>query len=221
MIEKNNGELRLNLQKNRIDSLNGSFSTKQIGLSGFRVFNRRDILEIIWIQSLKFWPLLPAPKYILMDSYSELTDQLFLFGRKSFFANYGDLEKTLFSKKLIVSLGLLDTDNIKSQYNLFFENISKMWHENCQFNIYFIHFPHKFESRDFFIVRAKEIQRAIDELSLVYSNLVSIVIPEDLVNQKVNSTGNYDSFPYHFDDKTAEYVVREIHHHECLQNSII
>ena len=207
--------LRLNLQKNRIDFLNGSFKTKQIGLTGFRLMDRRDILEIIWIQSLTFWRLLPPPKYILMDSYSELTDQLFIFGKRRFFANYKDVKNEHLKKKNIVSLGLLESKSISNQYKVFFQDVCKTWLEKNKFNIYFVHFPYKFESRELFIIRAKVIRKAIDELTLIYPNLISIVIPEELVKQQINADGTLDAFPYHFDANAAKYVTHEIRKHEA------
>ena len=222
LVGEASGEtLRLNLQKNRIDSFNGGFRTKRIGLIGFRILDRRDLLEIIWIQSLRFWRLLPTPKYILMDSYSELTDQLFILGKRSFFANYTDVKKEYLQKKEIVSVGLLETKHFSSQYRMFFENVYGIWKEENQFNIYFVHFPYKFETREIFIIRAKEIRNTIDELTLTYPNLISIVIPEDFVKKQMNAAGTLDAFPYHFDENAAKYVAQEIDKHEAALNGKI
>jgi hypothetical protein len=221
MEEASRETLRLNLQKNRIDSFNSSLRTKRIGLTGFRVLDRRDIIEIIWIQSLRFWRHLPPPKYVLMDSYSELTDQLFFLGNRSFFANYTDVKKKYLQKKKVVSEGLLETKEFSSQYRIFFEEVYRIWKEKNQLNIYFIHFPHKFESRELFIVRAQEIRNTIDELTLTYPNLISIVIPEDLVKKQMNEFGALDAFPYHFDENAAKYVAQEIDRHEAALNGKI
>lgn len=218
-MEEECGEiLRLNLQKNRIDSLNGSFRIERIGLTGFRLLHRQDLLETIWIQGLRFWRALPTPKYILMDSYSELTDQLFIFGKRSFFANYKDVKHNHLQKMKIISLGLLETKTISSEYEKFFEEIYKIWGDNNKFNIYFVHFPYKFESRDLFIIRAKEIRSAIDELTFIFPNLISIVIPDELVTKQTNTAGTLDAFPYHFDTNAAKYVAQEIIKHEAALN---
>jgi hypothetical protein len=225
LVEENYGTtLRLNLQKNRVDNLNGNIRARRIGLKGFRILDRKDILEVIWIQNLRFWRLLPTPKYILMDSFSELTDQLFVFeeGKATFFANYSDVEESYLQKRKIVSLDLLDINQISDQYKLFFDHIYSIWgNRKNQFNIYFIHFAHKFESREFFKFRAKEIQNAIDELALTYSNLISIKIPEDLVKQQINKDGILDAFPYHFDESAAKYVAQEIKKYETAINGKI
>jgi hypothetical protein len=206
--------LRLNLQKNRIDSLNGSLKVRRIGLAGIRILDRKDLLDILWIQNLKFWRRLPAPNYILIDSYSELTDQQFVFGERRFFANYKDVRREYLQKRLILTLGLLNSNQIHLQYKLFLEEINRIWWKS-QFNIYFIHFPSKFESRELFINRAIDIRIAIDELALIFPNLISIVIPEELVTQQVNARGVLDTFPYHFDAGVARYVAQEISKHEA------
>lgn len=220
LMEKEGKEvLRLNLQKNRIESLHGSLKTKRIGLAGFRVLDRQDLLEIIWIQHLKFWRLLPTPRYVLFDSYSELTDQQFVFGKRTFFANYRDVKNQYLQNRKIVSVGLLDTKQISIHYKHFFDDLHRVWQDKNQFNIYFIHFPYKFERRELFILRAKEIRTAIDELTLIYPNLISIVIPEDLVKQQINAAGILDAFPYHFDSKAAQYVAQEISKYEAEKQS--
>ena len=214
MEKERKNTLRLNLQKNRIDTLNGNLKTKRIGLAGFRFLDRLDLIEIIWIQNLRFWRLLPAPKYILIDSYSELTDQKFVLGESSFFANYKDVRNDFLQKKKILSIGLLDTKQFIIQYRLFLEDIHRIWRGMDRVNIYFIHFPSKFENRELFMHRAIEIRNAIDELTLIYPNLISIVIPDDLIMQHIDATGIPDVFPYHFDVSAAQYVAQEIYKYE-------
>jgi len=87
-----------------------------------------------------------------------------------------------------------------------------------QFNIYFFHFPYKFESRKLFSVRAKEIRKTIDELTLTNHNLISIVIPEDLVNKQMNTVAAEDNFPYYFNENEAKYIAQEIDKNEAELN---
>lgn len=216
LMEEGKGDtIRFNLQKNRIDSFAISFKTRRVGFTGFRILERRDIVEIIWIQNLKFWRRLPAPRYVLMDSYSELTDQLFNFGNRNFFANYMDVKNLYLQEEKIISRGLLDMKLLSEQYNLFFDEISTLWNNGRKkFNIYFIHFPQKFESREVFKLRAQEICRIIDDLTVNYPNLISIKIPENFVRQQINKAGMLDNFPYHFDENAAKYVALEINKYE-------
>lgn len=86
---------RINFQKSRADVLNINFS-KRIKPKIIDVRYVQDFLYSVYLeQYFDFWKNIPKTDFFIMDSYSELTDQLFVNYKSEnlFCSNYSDVDK--------------------------------------------------------------------------------------------------------------------------------
>ena len=198
-----------NFQKGRVDTyLNSDINQyRKINLGYVKgILARRDILDLIAQQ--KYLHCLPKhpPKFILLDSFTELTDQLFRNKKVGwkFCCNSEDLLHTKVLKSEFTAEGLLNKELIQNYYEQlinFFEN------KYPNVPIIFLHIPKKLESREYYIERNNIIRGAIKNLSLKNKKLFPIAINEKIVDWKMNPDGNPDYFPYHYNDETyIEYA---------------
>src|ERR1700712_2747649 len=135
-----------------------------------------------------------------MDSYAELTDQLFVqqSGQSSFCANYGDLDKSF--TNTFVCEGLLKVCDLKKYYRDFFTLIRMKF---GAVPILFIHFPTKLEHREIFRERHRQIKDAISTVSAAFAPFDVYDVPESLISKPENSE---DDFPYHYNADTYQYL---------------
>lgn len=200
-------EILYNTQKGRIDYLSELFvSGGKIKPSylGLKYVKRKDIRRIIIEQFYSSINFINEPVLLLMDSYSELTDQKFIDKNKSssfFFANYTDLDLD-FSDNLNCK-GLLRLDeNLTKYYMEFFNNFRNRYSKTP---IVFINFPKKLETRQKFIERHDYIKDTIIKVSEKFENFYVLSIPDDLVENSSN-----DDFPYHFSSQAYAYLAQNI-----------
>lgn len=134
-----------------------------------------------------------------MDSYSELTDQLFRdpTGSTSFCANFNDVKRT---QTLLGNHGLLSIDLLPDLYTQFFSMLHERWPHTP---IVFIHFPSHREVRPKFLERAGAIRNAVERIAVEDEQLISLKI-EDAPTFKYasQSSSTNDPFPYHYDSAT-------------------
>lgn len=198
---------RHNVQKGRCDELlrrylqqdKSKFSRK---ISGH--LTRQDIFPLI-IEQERIWWQKPAPEFVFMDSYSELTDQLFTDKNRaiSFCANYADIKIDKSELSDISCLGLIKIEDLKDQYFRFFSMLHNMWPKTF---IIFLHFPSHREKRVSFIYRAQAIREAIGQLQVDDKMIISLEIPSrGQENFQVSDDDLADEFPYHYDERT--YLV--------------
>lgn len=198
---------RHNIQKGRCDELlrrylqqdKSKFSRKISGQ-----LTRQDIFPLI-IEQERIWWQKPAPEFVFMDSYSELTDQLFHDKSESvsFCANYADIKTAEADLPNINCLGLIKIEDIKDQYLLFFSMLHNLWPKTF---IIFLHFPSHRERRVSFIHRAQAIREAIGQLQVEDKMIISLEIPSrGQENFQVSDDDLADEFPYHYDEQT--YLV--------------
>ncbi len=198
---------RHNIQKGRCDELvrhflqqdKSKFSRKYLEL-----LTREDLFPLI-IEQERLWWKKPAPEFVFMDSYSELTDQLFHDKSKSvsFCANYADIKTVKAGLSNINCLGLIKIEDIKDQYFRFFSMLHQVWPKTF---IIFLHFPSHRERRVSFIHRAQTIREAIGQLQVDDKMIISLEIPSrGQENFQVSDEDLPDEFPYHYDEQT--YLV--------------
>lgn len=193
-------------QKCRIDLLNILLNKKYNIKFNFDVtyfISRSDIYELYIQQCISNWNLKTAPLALVMDSYSELTDQKFTFKADEssfFFANFNDLNKRFIPK--LISNGLLNEFQISNEYSKFF-SLFRERYPNCP--IIFINFPKKLETRAKFITRHDMISSIINEISLSVTHFYVINIPDYLVLKHPN-----DDFPYHYSSESYVFVSENI-----------
>jgi len=159
--------IEVNFQKGRADLLLSYWGDKALLpksslLASFMA--RKDVLPLI--RQLEFFDCLPKnpPKFIFMDSFSELTDQLF-FDRVEgwrFACGYSDIEQNEDFNTAYAGMGLLRTEDIEKYYIKLFSLFENRW---GKVPIYFLHFPIALEKRNIFKTRYSAIMMAIDTIS--------------------------------------------------------
>jgi hypothetical protein len=196
-----------NTQKGRIDFLSELFvngKKSNLFYKNFDYIVRKDIRRLVIEQLYCRVKFSHKPVLLLMDSYSELTDQKFTDKKKSnsfFFANYGDLNDS-FPNDLICE-GLLELDEkLEKHYIDFFDNFR---HRYPNTPIVFICFPKKFEKRDKFILRHVFINETIKKVSSLYNNFHVLEAPEEIVEKS-----DLDDFPYHYSYSVKKHLSDEI-----------
>lgn len=192
-----------NFQKSRVDYLNLQLLNNKIKPGFVDVLLIRPHLYNLYIeQSYNFWKQIIYKEILIMDSYSELTDQLFINKKdnnQQFCANFSDVVDK--SRTKYICKGLLDSNQILFNYDFFFNKIREL---NSNIKIIYIFFPIQFETRPKFINQNKSIENSISKLAIIHDiNIVSI--PDTLLNFKRD-----DEFPYHYNKDVYNYVANKI-----------
>jgi hypothetical protein len=196
----------LNTQKGRVDLLykfmNNDKLKPQVGYLAKFIY-RKDIITLIEEQFLFTWKKkMKSPKYIFIDSYSELTDQLFVHNSKKwmFCSNYSDIKHSKEFNDAFNTVGLLELDQIKEQYELYFHELRSKFPNSP---IFFLHFPTKLDKRDKFKERYAIIKKSVEDIKGKYEPFYSISVDENIVDwPKVDHNEISDNFPYHFNQET-------------------
>lgn len=191
--------------KVRVDLFLDIINTK-INKPNFNIINdwlaRRD-MEGVYKQAadLSWLECSVQPDFLIMDSYSELTDKRFHYTEENFdFCGlYGDLDRVKCKNKL-QHLGLLEPDNLQNKYDQFFTYVRNQWKNTP---IIFIHFPTTFEARKKYIIQGKMIMQALNNLSPQYQIQNIYAQPEEIEN-----AGDGDT--YHLSDQTAKFLAQKI-----------
>lgn len=132
---------------------------------------------------------------IIMDSFAELTDKLFVNKRTGscILCHWKDLEHSEYFESLYDYHGLLPIDKLKHYYDEFFTECIRTYGE---IPIIFINFPTTLDSRQQYKERGHAIEQIIDELSgAKFHNIIPV--KADFVEKNPN-----DDFVYHFSEKT-------------------
>jgi hypothetical protein len=189
----------LNVQKGRIDYLHMiTQKSKNIVRTGQVVsfIYREDIKGLILQQELRYGNLKKPPIALCMDSFSELTDQLFYHRKQkwSFCANFSDINHTIEFKKKFEAIGLLSVDSLLEQYRNFF-NLFRQRYPLAP--IIFMHFPVKLDKREKFHLRYKKIKEAIDKLETEFQSFYSFTADEEIVEWPEELIPGLENFPNH------------------------
>lgn len=137
-------------------------------------------------------------KAIIIDSFAELTDQLFVSrtDNSSFCSHYSDIKHDKTFESLYVSKGLLDLKNLRDLYDEFFDKIN-LYYGNIP--IIFLCFSTKFDDREKFKIREKQIFDAISNRNNV--NVICLDNPQRRSNEEM---------AYHYDKATYEKCSERI-----------
>jgi len=193
-----------NIQKGRVDYFLKVYeknNTNTITLSTLNFVKRDDIKQLIKQQKYFSWKGMGLPKLIFMDSYSELTDQIFTNRKNkwSFCSNYSDLIISQDFDLQFEKGGLIPISEIENYYRNFF-NLLVLKFPNTP--ILFLHFPIKLDKREKFIERHDFIYQSIENLKSEFSNLHSISIDESIVDWPEIKIKEVENFPYHYNALT-------------------
>jgi hypothetical protein len=195
---------RVNFQKGRADLLSEYWFDKALLPKSSRLktfMTRFDLLELI--RQLEFFSCLPstAPKFIFMDSFSELTDQMFMSRSEGwrFCCGYSDVRHDEYFSRDYLCEGLIPVEKLKDAYLKLFSIFKTRW---GAVPIYFLHFPIALETREVFQGRYREITLAIDEIARDHPHIYSIKIDESKVQRSKDASDELREFPYHYDEAT-------------------
>lgn len=197
-------EFLYNTQKGRVDYLLNVYSNDDYKARASEVIKfivRKDLHSLIRQQEFFSWKHLGLPKLLYFDSYSELTDQLFINKKDNwaFCSNYSDITISEEFKHDFMIKGLLPIEEIEENYKLFFKTLVKAFPDTP---IVFLHFPVKLDKRIIFKERYECILNSIEKLEKEFSNFHSIKIEEEIVDWPENKTIGIENFPYHYNKAT-------------------
>lgn len=202
----------VNFQKGRADLLLSYWKHKSFLPSSSllaRFMARKDVLPLI--RQMEFFDCLPKrpPRFILMDSFAELTDQLFInkLDQWQFCCGYSDLMHSEVFSRQYECLGHISLGKLKSAYISLFDLFEHRW---GRVPIYFLHFPIALETRPIYIERYHAIVQAIQEISRLRPNIRSIEVDNSRVQWPNDVPENIKSFPYHYDEQTYLIFKEEI-----------
>jgi hypothetical protein len=199
----------INHQKNRVDHIIRLHEKKTIKPKINKLekyFQRKDILPLILQQRDDIFSY-KQPKYIIFDSFSELTDQRFRHKNDGweFFSNYADILHGDDFNNTFECLGLLSIDEIEKYYDILFSLLNQTYNN---VPIIFLHFPTILDKREKFNLRGKGILNSIDQLSYRIENLYSFDVPETIVGwPKSKVSIGLEDFPYHYNSETYQYLI--------------
>ena len=170
---------------------------------------REDIFQLVEQQNDFRWlSRKNPPKYILIDTYSDLTDQVFVHRESgfSFFCNYSDLcHSTEFAQQYECG-GLLDAEVLTSLYSELARLLSDRWPKAP---IAFISYPTERETRERFIARADALDRAISECCALVPAATRIALDPRLTSS-ICEEPLLDSFPYHYPPALYQHAAQVV-----------
>lgn len=198
----------INHQKLRIDVFVNSFITKQNPLLNSRTIEkhmfRKDIYPLIENQEKLNWDnYFFSSRYVVIDSYSELTDQLFKSKKHNFVfcSNYSDINHTDAFYQDFECQGLLNTEDIFKYYVIFMDFFRKKYPKKI---IVLIFFPVLFDTREKFLSRGKEILCVFKRLEKMYNFVKLLELDDSVIRQSDD-----DDFPYHMSSGTVKAFERK------------
>lgn len=193
-----------NIQKGRIDYLLNAIDNPSITCVPAKTvphLARNYIAPTIQQQSV----LCPSfkPELVFMDSFSELTDQLFRHKTEGwqFCCNYQDLAHDERLTHDFESMGLMKLDGLKEDYIRALDVINARWPGTP---VIYLHFPDVLEDREKFVTRAREIKYAVEECAAEVSNLYSFSVPAGIVKRPTVVEPGMENFPYHYSQRTYD-----------------
>ena len=198
-----------NVQKGRVDYLLQGWFDNKVRVRAKEVepyIIRDDIKNLIIQEQVLYSPLLSKPKLIFMDSFAELTDQMFQCNEKywNFCANYSDIEHSDEFKNEFACKGLLPLEEIEDKLDDFAARINDMFGE---IPIIYLHFPITLDSREKFKKRGRKILLAAENIAEKYSNFHSLAIDESIV---AFAKDDDVQFPYHYCDQVYDTFTKLI-----------
>lgn len=201
----------INLQKARVDYFVESCINPRLLAKPPEVIKhlqRKDIFPFIIQESQLKWLPRKPPALIFIDSFSELTDQLFRHKKNKwqFCCNYSDLQIDKRFNDKFESKGLLQLDILEDSYIRFFKMIRNMYGSTP---VIFVHFPITLEKRKKFIERYFAIKEIINSISKGFSPFETIVAEENIKPPEKISEG-LENFPYHYNQETYSYFAERV-----------
>ena len=165
---------------------------------------RKDVLYTIKQQEELPWLCVKGKiEYLVMDSFSELTDQKFVHKKEgwAFACHYSDINHTPEFEKEFSCEGLLDLALLEKLYIRFFDWFKKS-HPDCP--VYYLHFPTSRDKRELFKARGTAIMEVVGGIS------GSMGIKSVHVGDEYVVPHETDDFPYHYGKLTHEKFAEKM-----------
>lgn len=164
---------------------------------------RTDIYSLIEQQENILWKNYSKCNLMVMDSFCELTDQMFKHKREgwTFCAHYSDINHSKEFEDSFECLGLLPLGEIEQSYKEFFEYLFSNF---PRLNVVFINFPAALDNRSIFKRRSETISKAILGLNIIFPKIKYLYIDE-----KDIMPAETDNYPYHFSKFTQQLYLRK------------
>lgn len=202
-----------NHQKNRIDYslITHSCRQKRIDLDDIKKYipsenlDRYKYIYSLLEQELKdiFANANKNQLVLIMDSFSELTDKLFVNTKNGscFLSHWRDIEHIQDFEDKYYCEGLLPIEHLRKYYIDFFSLFNRIY---GNIPIIFINFPTALDSRNEYKIRGEIIEKIINDLSKTkFSNIYPI--KADIVEPNPE-----DSSVYHFSNNTYKLLAKKI-----------
>ena len=202
----------LNFQKGRVDRLENLFfgggRERPVPLIARGFLLRKDVWDLLveLNQVLSSANSLP-PCAILIDSYSDLTDQLFQtrWTNGWFFANYGDVKNRTPNLR---RLGLLNLDHHHKSWRKIVTLLTQKW---PGVPIFLLTYPTFFETRKKFLERAETISLSWEKIAGEFDNVYCVHLPPSTaVKNFEDDRSPGDNFPYHYGPKVVRRLARMV-----------
>ncbi len=194
-----------NHQKNRIDYalLINEDKKRKINLKEVLKYTPKESLHLTGIYKCEEKDIFKYNnvKALIMDSFSELTDKMFISKNKksSFCTHFRDIIHSEQFQYLYECTGSIEDENLEKKYNIFFDKINKKY---GTIPIIFINFPTKFETREEYLKRSEKIKDAISAISA--RGGVIQILPRLVERHET------DTAIYHFSKKTYFELAKDI-----------
>lgn len=167
-----------------------------------KYMTRKDIYGLVQQQEQLSWLTMKEVDYLLMDSFSELTDKKFTNKREgwSFFCHNSDIEHSAEFERNFESRGLLEIRKINEVYENFFSWYEKKYPGK---KVIFIHYPTTLDDRKLYKERAAEILRVMKDIEKYRDYIYNLYLDDSKVYPHEN-----DDFPYHYSKETNIAFLR-------------
>jgi hypothetical protein len=156
------------------------------------------------------------PEVIIVDSFSELSDQLFQHKSQGwqFCCNYLDIAHSDQFVENFDSVGLLALAGLEGLYTSMLAEIELRW---PHIPIIYLHFPDALEERETFVERGREIRRVVEAFAKQHPSLYSFSVPSEIVRHPKVMEPGLENFPYHYNQATYDAFAEMIRGHSALR----
>lgn len=193
-----------NIQKGRVDyfvsALEFKHTRTRTSVLG-RYLSRIDIVP--FLRQQEYCHNLPkhSPKFVYMDSFAELADQLFIHKKCRWggCCYYSDVDHTEDFDETFEARGLLKIEELESSYRQFFSLVRERYGE---VPIIYLHFPSALELRTQYLERGRLILETITKLASEFLNVYSLTVDERVVSRPNVVSPELQDFPYHYSNET-------------------
>lgn len=206
-----------NMQKGRIDYIDVSIQNSALTCKPDHVIPwlARDYIAPTIVQQSVICPDF-HPKVIFVDSFSDLTDQMFRHRveKWTFCSNYQDIHHNENFSEQFETLGLLDLSDLYKRYF----NLSLFARERWgRIPIIYLNFPSRLEVRPKFIMRAEEIRLTSEVCARTIPDFYSFSVPDAIVKRPGIVDPGMEDFPYHYSEETYRAFANLISSNESLK----